>query len=111
MVLGHRGVPGADELFGVEALHILDVTRDADIGCGQGLVVRDVESGADLTGCPDCGVIAVGHADTSRSCTTPRASARRCGCASGPGAAPDPRVVKGPGGARLRAAAGQASAG
>lgn len=27
----------------------------------RGLVVLDVESDADLTGCPDCGVVAVGH--------------------------------------------------
>ena len=55
VVLARRGVPGADELFRVEAMHVLDVTRDPDIGRGQGLVVRDVESEADLTGCPDCG--------------------------------------------------------
>jgi hypothetical protein len=55
VVLARRGVPGADELFGVEAMHVLDVTRDPDIGRGQGLVVRDVESEADLTGYPDCG--------------------------------------------------------
>ena len=44
-----------DELFGVEDMHVLDVTRDPDVGGEQGLVVLDVESDADLTGCPDCG--------------------------------------------------------
>ncbi|MFG2629807.1 hypothetical protein [Streptomyces sp. NPDC048473] len=42
-------------------MHVLDVTRDPNVGGGQGLVVLDVESDADLTGCPDCGVVAVGH--------------------------------------------------
>ncbi len=50
-----------DELFGVEGMHVLDVTRDPDVGGGQGLVVLDVESDADPTGCPDCGVVAVGR--------------------------------------------------
>jgi hypothetical protein len=36
-------------LFGVEGMHILDVTRDPDVGGGQVLVVLDVESDADLT--------------------------------------------------------------
>lgn len=42
-------------------MHVFDVTRDPDVGGGQGLVVLDVESDADLTGCPDCGVVAAGH--------------------------------------------------
>ncbi|MFD9220175.1 hypothetical protein ACFWDI_09190 [Streptomyces sp. NPDC060064] len=42
-------------------MRALDVTRDPDVGGGQGLVVLDVESDADPTGCPDCGVVAVGH--------------------------------------------------
>ncbi|MFF0065792.1 hypothetical protein ACFYRC_30460 [Streptomyces sp. NPDC005279] len=42
-------------------MHVLDVTRDPDVGGGQGLVVLDAESDADLTGCPDCGVVAAGH--------------------------------------------------
>ncbi len=50
-----------DELFGVEGMHVLDVTRDPDVGRGQGLAVLDAESDADLTGCPDCGVVAVDH--------------------------------------------------
>jgi hypothetical protein len=45
----------------MEGMHVLDITRDPDVGGGQGLVVLDVESDADLTGCPDCGIIAVGH--------------------------------------------------
>jgi hypothetical protein len=48
-------------LFGVEGMHVLDVTRNPDVGGGQGLVVLDVESDADLTGCTDRGVVAVGH--------------------------------------------------
>ncbi|MGH3180790.1 MAG: hypothetical protein ACRDOE_02630 [Streptosporangiaceae bacterium] len=48
-------------MFGVEGMHVLHITRDPDVGRGQGLVVLDVESDADLTGCPDCGVVAVGH--------------------------------------------------
>ena len=48
-------------MFGVEGMHVLHVTRDPDVGGEQGLVVLDVESDADLTGCPDCGVVAVGH--------------------------------------------------
>ncbi|MFG1953942.1 hypothetical protein [Micromonospora sp. NPDC048830] len=43
-------------MLGVEARHALDVIRDPDVGGKQGLVVLDVESGADLTGCPDCEV-------------------------------------------------------
>ena len=50
-----------DELFGVESMHILHVTRDSDVGRGQGLGVLDVESDTDLIGCPDCGVVAVGY--------------------------------------------------
>jgi transposase len=46
----------ADELFGVEGVHVLDVTTRDD-----GTIMLDVESDADLTGCPDCGVVAVGH--------------------------------------------------
>lgn len=48
--------PRADRLFGVQGLHVLDVTAGDD-----GRLVIDVESDATLTGCPDCGVVAVGH--------------------------------------------------
>ncbi|WP_405805558.1 hypothetical protein OG729_09700 [Streptomyces sp. NBC_00210] len=34
----------------MEGMHVLDVTRDPDVGGGQGLVVLDVDSDADLTG-------------------------------------------------------------
>jgi transposase len=37
-------------------MHLLDVHTDAD-----GLVRVDVETDQTLTGCPDCGVVAVGH--------------------------------------------------
>ncbi|MFE7396681.1 hypothetical protein [Streptomyces sp. NPDC057557] len=50
-----------DELFDAEGMHVLDVTRDPDVGGGQGLVVLVVESDADLTGCPGCGTVSVGH--------------------------------------------------
>jgi transposase len=46
----------ADEIFGVEGLHVLEVTTRDD-----GTLVLDVESDQTLTGCPDCGVVAVGH--------------------------------------------------
>jgi transposase len=48
--------PRADELFGVEGLHVLEVSTGED-----GLLVCDVESDQTLTGCPQCGVVAVGH--------------------------------------------------
>ena len=41
---------------GVEGLHVLEVTTGED-----GLLVLDVESDQTLTGCPQCGVVAVGH--------------------------------------------------
>ena len=46
----------ADGIFGVEGFHVLGVTT-----LGDGLLVVDVESDATLTGCPLCGVVAVGH--------------------------------------------------
>src|SRR5918998_1647572 len=80
-------------------MHVLDVTRDSDVGRGQGLVVLDVESDADLTGCPDCGVVAVGHGRHVQ--VLPRRPVLRHSGAgavrSGSGAAPNPRVVEGPG--------------
>ena len=48
--------PRADAMFGVEGMHVLDVTTGQD-----GVLVLDVESDQVLTGCPDCGVVAVGH--------------------------------------------------
>ena len=48
--------PRADELFGVEQMHLLDVFTDDD-----GVVRVDVETDQTLTGCPDCGVVAIGH--------------------------------------------------
>jgi transposase len=51
-----RWCPRADELFGVEGVHVLDVTTR-----GDGTIVLDVESDVDLAGCPGCGVVAVGH--------------------------------------------------
>lgn len=37
-------------------MHVLDVTTR-----GDGVLVLDVESDQSLTGCPECGVVAVGH--------------------------------------------------
>ena len=48
--------PRADVMFGVEGMHVLDVANRDD-----GVLVLDVESDQTLTGCPDCGVVAVGH--------------------------------------------------
>ena len=45
----------ADALLDVEGVHISAVTA-----AGTGLLLH-VETGEDLTGCPDCGVVAVGH--------------------------------------------------
>jgi transposase len=45
----------ADALPGVEGLHVNSVT-----GTGTGLVLR-IETGGELVGFPDCGVVAVGH--------------------------------------------------
>ena len=45
----------ADALLGVEGIHIRSVTAT-----GAGLLLR-VKTGEDLTGCPECGVVAVGH--------------------------------------------------
>jgi transposase len=52
----HLLVCGADEIFGVDGFHVLEVTTRDD-----GVLVLDVESDQTLTGCPDCGVVAVGH--------------------------------------------------
>jgi transposase len=45
----------ADALLGVEGIHVSAVMTTA-----PGLVLH-VETGVDLAGCPDCGVVAVGH--------------------------------------------------
>ncbi|WP_444964457.1 ISL3 family transposase [Pseudarthrobacter sulfonivorans] len=45
----------ADALLGVEGVHVSSVTATR-----TGLVLG-VETGVDLAGCPDCGVVAVGH--------------------------------------------------
>jgi transposase len=42
-------------MFNADGMHVLDVRR------GHGKLVITVESGADVTGCPGCGVLAVGH--------------------------------------------------
>lgn len=45
----------ADALFDVADMHLLAVVRES------GRFVITVETGADATGCPRCGVVAVGH--------------------------------------------------
>ena len=45
-----------DELFGVDGVHVVDVTIGDD-----GTVVLDVETGQVVAGCGSCGVVAVGH--------------------------------------------------
>jgi transposase len=42
-------------MFNSDGMHVLDVQR------GHGKVVITVETDADVTGCPSCGVVAVGH--------------------------------------------------
>ncbi|MDI3243211.1 hypothetical protein QK292_16800 [Arthrobacter sp. AL08] len=42
----------ADELFGVEGIHVSSVTATA-----TGLVLR-TETGDEVAGCPDCGIVA-----------------------------------------------------
>ncbi|WP_411139829.1 hypothetical protein [Streptomyces sp. x-80] len=61
MVRSDDELSDVEGMSDVEDMHVLDVVRDPDVGGGQGLVVLDVESDADLTGCPDCGVVAIGH--------------------------------------------------
>jgi transposase len=48
--------PRADSLFNVSGMHVLDVT-----GGPRGELVLTVESDQEVTGCPSCGVVAVGH--------------------------------------------------
>ncbi|WP_461175121.1 ISL3 family transposase (plasmid) [Arthrobacter sp. Z1-9] len=52
---GGRWCTRADALLGVEGIHVSTVTPT-----GKG-VVLGVETGEDVIGCPDCGVVAVGH--------------------------------------------------
>lgn len=51
-----RWCPQADELFGAPGMHVLDVANLDD-----GTVLAQVESDTLVTGCPDCGLVAVGH--------------------------------------------------
>ena len=55
----------ADALLGVEGIHISSVTAT-----GTGLVLR-IETGENVTGCPDCGVVAVGHGRRRVRCQWP----------------------------------------
>ncbi|XAS69591.1 transposase family protein [Micrococcaceae bacterium Sec5.7] len=52
---GHR-CDLADAMFNIDGIHI----SAAVAGSGDTLLL-DVESDATITGCPDCGVVAIGH--------------------------------------------------
>jgi len=52
---GTRWCARADAMFDVRAMHVLDVTH---VG---GRLVLTIETGQTPTGCPTCGVVAVGH--------------------------------------------------
>ncbi|MET3722080.1 MULTISPECIES: transposase family protein [unclassified Arthrobacter] len=52
---GGRWCSRADALLGVEGIHISSVTAST------AALVRRVETGEDVTGCPDRGVVAIGH--------------------------------------------------
>jgi transposase len=56
---GGRWCARTDLIFGVEGMHVLDVTVGQD-GAG-GVLVLDVETDETLAGCPACRVVAVGH--------------------------------------------------
>ena len=53
---GVRWCVRADKIFAVPGMHVLDVTVD-----DRGRLVLSVESGQLESGCPACGVLAVGH--------------------------------------------------
>jgi hypothetical protein len=53
--LAGAGVSGADALLGVEGIHVNSVTAT-----GPGLLLH-IETGENVAGYPDCGVVAVGH--------------------------------------------------
>jgi transposase len=52
---GGRWCERADALLGVEGIHVCSVTV-----AGTGLVLH-VETAETISGCPDCGVVAIGH--------------------------------------------------
>jgi transposase len=52
---GGRWCERADALLGVEGIHVCAVTA-----AGTGLVLH-VETAESVSGCPDCGVVAIGH--------------------------------------------------
>ena len=70
---GVRWCARADEIFGVDGVHVVAVSRRED-----GLLVLDVETDVVLAGCPSCGVVATGHGHGCICCTMRRASAGRC---------------------------------
>lgn len=74
---GGRWCTRADLLLGVEGVHI-----SAVIGAGTGLLLH-VETGEDLTGCPDCRVVAIGHGRCQVRLHAIPYSAGQCSC-SGP---------------------------
>jgi len=56
VVPARGGAPGANALFNLPGMHVLDVK-----GRDDARLVVTVESDADVGGCPSCGVVAVGH--------------------------------------------------
>jgi transposase len=59
-------------MFNSDGMHVLDVRR------GHRKLVITVETDADVTGCPTCGVVAVGHGRRRTESADARASACRC---------------------------------
>ena len=98
--------PRADRLSGVEGFHVLEVTAGED-----GRLLVDVESDQTLTGCPDCGVVAVGQAGGVARRRAPQRAGRQGGVAEADLALPRAGLSGGfvqPGRRRPRPTAGAA---
>ena len=62
---GARWCARADAMFNSDGMHVLDVQR------GHRKLVITVESDANVTGCPICGVVPVGHGRRMRGADAP----------------------------------------
>jgi hypothetical protein len=82
---GGRWCTRADALLGVEGIHIRSVTTTAN-----GLVLH-AETGETLSGCPACGVIAIGHGRREVRLHDIPCFGRPCGCC-GPSASGAARI-------------------
>src|SRR6478752_197472 len=71
---GGRWCERADALLGVEGIHVCSVTE-----AGTGLVLH-VETAETVSGCPDCGVVAVGHGRRQVRLHDTPCFGRGCGC-------------------------------